>query len=206
MSSSHLPGRLSFYLAGHASSSAGGYFPSWPLSLEHPDVFPSRPFFHTAPARNEESYTEPQLARGLCHRGEPQKPRALFHRRSAQTSISHTGTTPGASGPGPWAPAAVPVLWAHLSQHADPTAARSTNMSDLGQRTPLAKPHSHRQRGENRQIRASLSPRSLVTLAITITCRTFTDLAAEDGAHLADVDFGGHSHMESTPLRAPRNP
>ena len=109
-------------------------------------------------------------------------------------------------GPGPWAPGAVPVLWAHLSQHADSTAARSTSMSDLGQRTPLAKPHSHRQKGENRQIRASLPPRSLVTLAITITCRTFTELAAEDGAHLADVDFGGHSHMESTPLRLPRNP
>lgn len=79
-------------------------------------------------------------------------------------------------------------------------------MPDLGQRMPLARPHSHRQKGENRQIPASLSPRSLVTLVITVICRTFTDLATEDGAHLADVDFGGHSRVESTPLRPPRNP
>ena len=79
-------------------------------------------------------------------------------------------------------------------------------MSDLGQRMPLARPHSHRQKGENRQIPVSLSPRSLVTLAITVTCRTFTDLAAEDGANLVDVDCGGHSHVEPIPLRPPRNP
>ena len=109
-------------------------------------------------------------------------------------------------GPGPRAPGAEPVLWAHLSQHADSTAAWRTSMPDLGQRMHLARPHSHREKGENRQITASLSPRPLVTLAISVTCRTFTDLAAGDGAHLADVDFGGHSRMESPPLRPPRNP